>query len=428
METSNEGALHQTLVAMLKEKKTIASPAVEAAFLAVPRHFFLPHLPLEQVYQDEAIPTKFDNGVPISSSSQPAIMALMLEQLALEPGQHVLEIGAGTGYNAALLAQLVGPTGSVTTIDIDDDIVTDARAHLLAAGFPQVRVVCGDGGLGYAEAAPYDRIMLTVGAWDIAPAWREQLRVGGRLLLPLSLRGPQKSIAFEKQADGSLRNLSIVECGFMRLRGAFAGSGTTLHLGPEPGLSLFVDSPPPAAADTIYDWLTGLHETSATGVDVPFLDIWRSLFLWLALRMEGTCMLGADGPVVERDLVPAFFSWTRQHRAYTTIGVVSERGLCAFAGPPEPTDQHMGREAVEQPQAEPAASPLEQRVRLHIRSYGNDPALLARLSAEILAWDATGHDFSRTMQLVVLPIEQPYTPVPGETVIERTWHRLVLRM
>ena len=192
-ETTDTGvpALHQALVDGLKSMGCIRTPAVEAAFRTVPRHLFLPGVPLDRVYSDQAIPTKRQDGRPISSSSQPAVMAVMLEQLGLEPGHRVLEIGAGTGYNAALMAWLVGETGQVVTVDIDDDIVAGARAHLAAAGFDWVRVVCGDGALGYPDAAPYDRIILTVGAWDIAPAWIEQLRPGGRLLLPLAVGAVQ---------------------------------------------------------------------------------------------------------------------------------------------------------------------------------------------------------------------------------------------
>ncbi len=119
------------------------------------------------------------------------------------------------------MAQIVGATGQVITIDIDEDIVEGAREHLAAAGYDRVRVIYGDGGLGYADAAPYDRIILTVGANDILPAWREQLKPEGRLLLPLGLRDLQVSVAFE-QAEDHLASVSVTVCGFMRLRGAFA--------------------------------------------------------------------------------------------------------------------------------------------------------------------------------------------------------------
>lgn len=135
--------LHQALVDELAGKGYIRTPRVEAAFRAVPRHFFLPGLPFDQVYNDEAIPTKQLDGSVVSSSSQPAIMAIMLEQLALEPGHRVLEIGAGTGYNAALMAHIVGDAGRVVTMDIDEDLVAGAREHLSAAGFDTVQVVYG---------------------------------------------------------------------------------------------------------------------------------------------------------------------------------------------------------------------------------------------------------------------------------------------
>jgi protein-L-isoaspartate(D-aspartate) O-methyltransferase len=183
--------LQQELIGALKAAGVVHDQPVEGAFRSVPRHLFLPGVALEEVYRDQAIVTKRVDGFRVSSSSQPTIMAVMLEQLGVQPGQRVLEIGAGTGYNAALLAHLVGETGQVVTMDIDDDIVQAARRNLLAAGFERVQVISGDGALGHAAGAPYDRIILTVGAWDVAPAWWDRLRPGGRLVLPLALRGPE---------------------------------------------------------------------------------------------------------------------------------------------------------------------------------------------------------------------------------------------
>src|SRR5689334_12849024 len=168
-------ALHRALIDALVRRQAIKGPRVEAAFRAIPRHLFLPDVPLAEAYRNEAIPTKLADGEAISSSSQPEMMAIMLEQLALEPGLRVLEIGAGTGYNAALMAHIVGEMGQVVTVDIDEDLVEDAREHLRATGFEQVQVVCADGGYGYPELAPFDRIILTVGAPDITPAWWAQL-------------------------------------------------------------------------------------------------------------------------------------------------------------------------------------------------------------------------------------------------------------
>src|SRR3984957_20846224 len=124
----------------------IGSERVAAALRAVPRHLFLPELPPEEAYRDAAIVTKRDtDGHPISSSSQPAIMAIMLAQLGLAPGQRVLEIGAGTGYNAALMKHIVGPSGHVVSVDIEPDLVVAARDHLASAGYPDVTVGAADG-------------------------------------------------------------------------------------------------------------------------------------------------------------------------------------------------------------------------------------------------------------------------------------------
>ena len=216
---SNLSARHHAYVGQLKRAGQIRTAPVEAAFRAVPRHLFVPGFPLDHVYSDRAVNIK-----PGASSSQPAVYAMMLEQLQLAPGHRVLEIGAGTGYNAAMLASLVGESGQVITIDIDEELAASAREHLAAAGFGHVRVLCGDGSLGCPDAAPYDRIIVTVGAWDIAPAWREQLAPHGRLLVPLAILGPshQVTVAFEP-ADDHLESVSISPCVFMMSQGAIAG-------------------------------------------------------------------------------------------------------------------------------------------------------------------------------------------------------------
>ncbi len=162
--------LNETLIQKLKGMGVIQTAPVEAAFRAIPRHLFVPGVPLEQVYADQVIVTKELDGQPTSSCEQPAIVAIMLEQLGLERGQHVLEIGTGTGHTAALVAHTVGKEGRVTTLDIEPELVASAREHLHSAGLDHVQVVCADGWAGYPEEARYDRILLTVAAWDISPA------------------------------------------------------------------------------------------------------------------------------------------------------------------------------------------------------------------------------------------------------------------
>src|SRR5215472_942045 len=156
--------LRERLAAQVIAANRIGSEPIAAALRAVPRHLFLPDLRPELTYADDAIVTKRDeSGRPVSSSSQPAIMVIMLDQLDLAPGQRVLEIGAGTGYNAALIRHIVGGSGQVTSVDIDEELTRSASAHLVSAGYPDVIVLTADGTDGCPAYAPYDRIIATVG-------------------------------------------------------------------------------------------------------------------------------------------------------------------------------------------------------------------------------------------------------------------------
>jgi protein-L-isoaspartate(D-aspartate) O-methyltransferase len=215
-------ARRRALVDELERRSAIRSAAVRNAFLHVPRELFVPEKPLEEVYRDDAIPTKFGpHGIPLSSSSQPTIMAEMLERLALEPGMRVLEIGAGTGYNAALLTEVVGPRGRVDTIDIDRDTANRARRALRRGGY-RAHVHVADGRLGFAARAPYDRIIVTASSDTVPRAWFDQLVEGGAVEVPLRLReaaGAHVVASLEKHGDG-FRSVSVVSGGFMPLRDA----------------------------------------------------------------------------------------------------------------------------------------------------------------------------------------------------------------
>ena len=227
---SDPARLRYGLVSELRSRGVIRSDSVAAAFSTVPRERFIPEVVAEQgleaAYQDRAFPTKHDRrGMPISSSSQPAMMAEMLELLELAPGQHVLEIGAGTGYNAAVLSQIVGPKGRVTTIDIDPEISRRAKEALRTNG-SRADVRHGDGRAGFAKSQPYDRIIVTASAELIQPAWLEQLKVGGRIIVPLRLDPDADSIqlipVFERRGH-ELRSLETTSGGFMPLHGGDGG-------------------------------------------------------------------------------------------------------------------------------------------------------------------------------------------------------------
>jgi protein-L-isoaspartate(D-aspartate) O-methyltransferase len=288
------------LVDELRASGRLTSRPVEAAFRAVPRHVFLPQIvPASQAYQDEAVVIKTDEGgLPVSSSSQPAIMAIMLEQLGVAEGQRVLEIGTGTGYNAALMTRLVGPAGSVVTVDIDPDLANRARANLVAAGYPDVIVICGDGGFGAPEFAPYDRIIVTAGASDLAPAWLAQLGPGGRIALPLSLRGLQLCIALERSGSGGglgWRSLAACRCGFIRMAGSYAEpTEPYVPVGPQPGLHVQTDGQP-VDPGLLWGALNGPVTDVPTGVRVAGLGELGEADLWVTIMEPDLARLTITG-------------------------------------------------------------------------------------------------------------------------------------
>jgi methyltransferase of FxLD system len=223
--TADSTKVRGQLVAELERRKLIRSERVRDAFLAVPRELFVPDFAaregLAAVYRDEAILTKCnEHGIPLSSSSQPAIMALMLEQLELEEGMRVLEVGAGTGYNAALLSLLAGERGRVVSVDVDAQIAAEARRVLSERGY-RVRVVHADGRAGFAQAAPFDRIIVTASADAVPRAWFEQLTDDGLLETPLRLNSSGgQAIPVLRKTPRGFRSLRVLCGGFMPLRGA----------------------------------------------------------------------------------------------------------------------------------------------------------------------------------------------------------------
>jgi protein-L-isoaspartate(D-aspartate) O-methyltransferase len=213
------------LVARLEAARAIETPRVRDAFLAVPRELFVPEFAeragLEAVYRDEVILTKRSrDGTPLSSSSQPAIMALMLERLRVEPGMSVLEIGAGTGYNAALLAELVGPGGRVVSVDVDPEVAAGARRALRAGGYG-ARVVTADGRDGRFDGAPFHRIVVTASADAVPVAWFEELYPDGLLEVPVRLSaGGAQAIPLLRRTARGFRSERVLGGVFMPLRGA----------------------------------------------------------------------------------------------------------------------------------------------------------------------------------------------------------------
>jgi protein-L-isoaspartate(D-aspartate) O-methyltransferase len=288
-------AFREMLVRMLQRSGAIRSSNVAAAFRAVPREHFLPDLALADVYRDDAVVTHRDEaGLPCSSSSQPSIMAIMIEQAALLPGQRVLEIGAGTGYNAAVMREIVGAQGRVVTLDIQPDVAREAEAHLRAAGYGDVTVAAADGGFGYPGMAPYDCIMLTASVSDVSPHWREQLREGGVLVLPLRLRTQGLSVALERRGV-VLSSRSVTGSGFMHVRGAY-GSGEMLVA---MGDGLFLSGPhaPEVPLDLLATLLGERPRTVADlVVPVSSFGLGGGLGVYLALEEPGVIDIFTSQP------------------------------------------------------------------------------------------------------------------------------------
>jgi len=227
------------------------SPDWRPSFLAVPREAFIPDtiwspdttktgpdlVPVhrdeqpeqwrELVDSDEAVITQVDDGHPVggdvgdlitSSASMPKVVALMLNHLNIQGGERVLEIGTGTGWNAALLAHRLG-SDRVTSIEIDPGLAATARKALSDAGFGAVSVITGDGARGYPPHAPYDRVIATVACTQVPSAWVAQTRPGGRIVTPCwALDYHGLLLALTVAEDGTATGHAVDDVSFMRMR------------------------------------------------------------------------------------------------------------------------------------------------------------------------------------------------------------------
>ncbi|MDI3421906.1 methyltransferase, FxLD system [Streptomyces luteolus] len=194
--------LRASMVRALREQDGVTTDRVAAAFAMVPRHRFAPAASPEVAYNlHRTVPVKLDQrGQETSVMSAAHLQAVMLEQAEVQASMNVLEIGSG-GVNAAYLYELVGSTGSVTSVDIDRDVIDQARRCLDEAGYSQVRTVVADGENGVPDGAPYDLIIVTAAAWDIPPAWIAGLTEKGRIVVPLTICGTTRSIAFDRDGE-----------------------------------------------------------------------------------------------------------------------------------------------------------------------------------------------------------------------------------
>lgn len=183
------------------------APQVKEAMLRVPRHLFV--APSAQRYAYDNVPLPIGHGQTIS---QPYIVALMTHVLGLRSGDRVLEIGTGSGYQAAVLAEIVA---KVYTIEIVPPLAAEARERLARLGYRNVEVRTGDGYKGWPEQAPFDAIMVTAGADETPAPLLEQLKPGGKLVIPLGPSGNQRLTLTEKRPDGTSRSREIIPVRFV---------------------------------------------------------------------------------------------------------------------------------------------------------------------------------------------------------------------
>ncbi len=206
----------QRLAERIARHTGITSERILDAFRRVPRHRFVPELQREQAHEDRALP--IGEGQTIS---QPSMIALMLDALGCQPDDHVLEVGGGSGYAAALLAEL---SAVVDTVEVRPDLAARAARTLADLGVNNVRVHCRNGAYGVPEYAPFDRILVSAGAARVPPALVAQLAVGGRITIPVGSHAEQRLMIGTRVSPTNIAWEPSTPCIFVPLVGDDAGS------------------------------------------------------------------------------------------------------------------------------------------------------------------------------------------------------------
>lgn len=191
------------------EARGVRNRRVLAAMRAVPRHWFVPAAYAARAYEDTPLP--IGSGQTIS---QPYMVAVMTELIDPQPGDSVLEVGTGSGYQAAVLSRLVG---EVHTIEIVPELAEGARARLAAFGYRNVRVVTGDGYRGLPDRAPFDGIVVTAAPERVPPPLLEQLAVGGRMVIPVG--GSRQKLQVLERTESGIRTDTVFEVRFVPMTG-----------------------------------------------------------------------------------------------------------------------------------------------------------------------------------------------------------------
>ena len=210
MRPDNPESARREMVELQLRRRDIVDEAVMGALERVPRELFVGNSERRRAYEDAALPIGCGQTI-----SQPYMVARICEALAVRRGQRILDVGTGSGYQAAVLAEL---GAEVVTIERIPQLAEQARGNLSAAGYEQVVVVVGDGTLGLPERAPFDAIAVAAAAPELPNTLYEQLRVGGRLVVPIGRQRAQRLEVIVRSPEGPAV-IHSVPCRFVPLLG-----------------------------------------------------------------------------------------------------------------------------------------------------------------------------------------------------------------
>ncbi len=212
MKESDFAIMRDEMVTAQILARGIKDPVVLDAFGTVPRHLFIPESKRDYAYEDYPLPIGEEQTI-----SQPYMVALMTENLAIEPGDSVLEIGTGSGYQAAILSYMGARVYSIERLPY---LAKEAKKTLDSLGY-NVEIKTGDGTLGWPEYAPFDKMVVTAASPGIPPPLIDQLKVGGRIVIPLGVRFTQNLTIVHKISQDEVKDEYVCGCVFVPLIGEY---------------------------------------------------------------------------------------------------------------------------------------------------------------------------------------------------------------
>ncbi|MDX3067548.1 MULTISPECIES: methyltransferase, FxLD system [Streptomyces] len=392
--------LRERMADIVISKGWAPSPRVQAALRKVPRHRFVPETRLETAYHDDlaVVTVRKSPQTALSSVSAAWLQADMIEQLRLEPGMTVLEVGSG-GYNAELLAHVLGERGRVVTVEVDPYVVHRTQRLCAEAGSGRVTAVLGDGQLGapsHVLANGFDGIVITHNASDIAPAWREQLAEGARLVVPLEMGGYTRSLTLVRRGD-VLHCRHWTYCGFVRDRGAAARTAPAVPLA-DGKVTVRWEDGTPADTTGLDEALRGPRHERSTGLVVRGIFNFETLQVYAATTLPGFCRLSAPKGstlVAQQDAAAILADGSL---AYLTYRKVRDA--------PEPADR---------------------MTEFFIHAYGPAAEEVAERFAEcVRVWDREVRE-SGYPPMTVHPAATPDDQLPPGDVLDKPSARLVLQ-